>query len=664
VHRRSAFLAFLLGVCVLLGAGTSAANPPSPYAEFDAKARAELEGIAPATLPTWDAANAARDAGRYAEAEAAYRAVRDAAPKFDHAHRRLCSSLAALHRVDEALVECRSAMSLRDSPENEAALASALVDGPSPSSAALIEAHGLVLRAQKTHPDDVAITSIAARVALARGDESSFDYNVATLRRIDPDGVETAFYSILQDLGHEDVDGARAELARHRTLFSPEQAAGIDAMIDDVASRPTPARVAWRVAKVFLLWGAAFALLFALGSLLSKATLRATKNVDPAAKGAAIGGTAWLKRLYGVLLAATSVFFYVSLPLIAVAVVGIGGAIVYGVLAMGYISLKLFAIVGVVVLASLWAMAKGVWALFRKAKDEDPGIPVDVATHAKLGAVLAEVSGKVGTRTVDRVFLTPGTAMAVFERGSALATWRGRGERCLVVGGALFSGFPIHAFKAVLAHEFGHFKNEDTAGGAFSLAARRSLQEMILALARGGAAGRFNPAWLFVEGYYKVFLRISHGASRLQEVLADRWAVTAYGSRSFAAGLRHVIVSDIRFGARVSHAVQSAADANTPLVNLYRLTEDPPGAEKVESDIDAALNREPGPYDSHPSPKDRLEAADAMGIELAAKDGSDDDVWSLFEDREALEKELMAVAKRNIEQNTGLVLPEESDAAA
>ncbi|HEX7604975.1 MAG TPA: M48 family metallopeptidase, partial [Polyangiaceae bacterium] len=335
----------------------------------------------------------------------------------------------------------------------------------------------------------------------------------------------------------------------------------------------------------------------------------------------------------------------------------------YGVLAMGYISVKLFVIVAVVVVASLWAMAKGVWALFRRPTDEDPGLPLDVASHAKLQAVLAEVSGKVGTRTVDRVFLTPGTAMAVFERGSTLATWRGRGERCLVVGGALFSGFPVHAFKAVLAHEFGHFKNEDTAGGAFSLAARRSLQEMILALARGGAAGRYNPAWLFVEGYYKVFLRISHGASRLQEVLADRWAVVAYGSRSFAEGLRHVIVSDIRFGARVTHAVQSAAEANAPLVNLYRLTEDPPGSEKVEGAIEDALNREPGPYDSHPSPKDRLEAARAMGIELADADGDENDVWSLFEDREALELELMAQAKRNIEHNTGLVLPDKAGEA-
>ena len=250
MHRRSAFHVMLVGGLVLAWAGSPGAAPGSSYEAVDAKARTELEGLAPAALPAWDAANDARDEGRFSDAEAGYRAVADAAPKFDHAHRRLCSSLSALRRADEAIIECRTAMSLRASPENEAALAAALVDAPSPTPAALSEAHGLVLHAQKARPDDVPITAIAARVAMARGDGASFDENVATLHRIAPDGEECVFFSILQDLNHEDVDAARAELAAHRKLFRPERAAGLDVMIDDVASHPSSTRVAWRVAKV------------------------------------------------------------------------------------------------------------------------------------------------------------------------------------------------------------------------------------------------------------------------------------------------------------------------------------------------------------------------------------------------------------------------------
>ena len=248
MHRRLSLRPLVLAL--LLGAGAAHATPTSPYAALDARARAELEGIAPAAVSSWDLANTARDEGRYADAATAYRAVADAAPRFDHAHRRVCSSLSALRRSDEAILECRAAMALRESPENEAALAAALVDAPSPPPAAQTEAYGLVLHAQKTQPDDPAITSIAARVAMARGDGASFDRNVTTLRRIAPDAEETAFLTIVQDLDREDVDGAHAELAAHRSLFRAERAAALDAMIDDVASHPTPARRAWRAAGV------------------------------------------------------------------------------------------------------------------------------------------------------------------------------------------------------------------------------------------------------------------------------------------------------------------------------------------------------------------------------------------------------------------------------
>ena len=50
-----------------------------------------------------------------------------------------------------------------------------------------------------------------------------------------------------------------------------------------------------------------------------------------------------------------------------------------------------------------------------------------------------------------------------------------------------------------------------------------------------GAAGWYNPAWLFVNGFFRVFLRVSQGASRLQEVMADRWAAFCYGSEAFVS---------------------------------------------------------------------------------------------------------------------------------
>jgi Zn-dependent protease with chaperone function len=125
----------------------------------------------------------------------------------------------------------------------------------------------------------------------------------------------------------------------------------------------------------------------------------------------------------------------------------------------------------------------------------------------------------------------------------------GRNERCLILGAGILEGMSLGPFRAILAHEYGHLSNQDTAGGGFALAVRRSLHTMAENLAARGAAGWYNPAWLFLNGFYSIFLRISQGASRLQEVLADRWAALSYGAQAFEEGLRHAITQSIRFEA-------------------------------------------------------------------------------------------------------------------
>ena len=87
------------------------------------------------------------------------------------------------------------------------------------------------------------------------------------------------------------------------------------------------------------------------------------------------------------------------------------------------------------------------------------------------------------------------------------------GDRC-----AQLDGMQVGWLRSILAHEYGHFRNQDTAGGTFALAARRSMMSLVIRLAESGTAGWFNPAWWFARAYLAVFLRVSLGASRLQEI--------------------------------------------------------------------------------------------------------------------------------------------------
>ena len=76
--------------------------------------------------------------------------------------------------------------------------------------------------------------------------------------------------------------------------------------------------------------------------------------------------------------------------------------------------MKLVLIVVIVVCATLWSMLKG---LLVRASDEDPGERLDLRGEPRLRSLLGDVARKVGTRPVDNVYLTPGTELAVMERG-------------------------------------------------------------------------------------------------------------------------------------------------------------------------------------------------------------------------------------------------------
>lgn len=391
------------------------------------------------------------------------------------------------------------------------------------------------------------------------------------------------------------------------------------------------------LAFLYGVWAASLLVLLSLGALLSSATLRAAGRVPGHRSGEAQGSDAFLRRIYKTVLWLSCAYYWVSIPLIMLAVVGFGGGLLYFFLEIGRIPIKLAIIIVVLMFVTLAAIVK---SLFARGSDEDPGLPLDLDGQPRLRALLDEVAGRIETRPVDSVYLTPGTDLAVFERGGMLRQLRGKTERCLILGIGVLEGLKLGPFKAIMAHEYGHFSNQDTAGGGFALAVRRSLFTMGEHLAEGGAAEWYNPAWLFFQGFHRVFLRISQGASRLQEVLADRWAAFTYGATAFEQGLRHVIERSVYFNAHANAALGTAVQTQLPVTNLYQFeTSALAGESDLKQEIEEALRAEPSPYDSHPSPVDRFKWVHAVagpGGELSAADQTE--VWDLFENREEIER--------------------------
>jgi Zn-dependent protease with chaperone function len=412
---------------------------------------------------------------------------------------------------------------------------------------------------------------------------------------------------------------------------------------------PSMLALAW---WLFVAWLLGMAILFVLGLVLSAMTLRASARPPAVEQAHARGSAAALRRVYATVLWLCCAYYYVSIPFALATVVLGGGGLIYLLFAAGHVPIRLVLLIGLIVIVTIWATLK---SLFVRGSNEAPGKQLALAEHPKLRAALDEVAERVGTRPVDSVYLTPGTEVAVTERGGLTQQLRGKSERCLILGVAVLDGFDVAAFKSVLAHEYGHFVNRDTAGGGFALQVRRSLFSMAFGLARGGAATWMNPAWWFVRGFHRVFLHISQGASRLQEVLADRWAAVLYGAQPFEAGLRHVIVASARFDAHVNATLKEVTDQKLPLANLYHHPlQQTLDVDVLRGQIDAALNRPASPFDSHPRPIDRIAWVKALAGTTATATAAAGDAWTLFGDREQCERDMTAEVRARVREQFGI----------
>lgn len=659
VRIRCALLLALACALICLLPQDALAQQPSAIVRaegeaFDAKMLAELAELDPDVREPWVAANQARDAGDFEQALALYTEVLAAHPEFDHALRRRCSVHEAMEHWASALDDCQAANNLEPSIENKGALAMVLAGAPA-GVGDPTRARKLADQVLTQANDDFTSTMVVCQVALMLEDANLAKRCASTLRTLDANTWEAQLYTSF-------AHGLSGDIGKGREALDRAHAAGLDDEVYEqveamfVQAESPLVYYGKKVGWVVLLWVGVAAGLVGAGFALSRLTLAEAEGALKDPRASARSHDSWLHKAYAWVLWLCCAYYYLSVPLVLLSVVALGAAIVLALLYIGYLPIKLVLIVVVVVAASVIAVLK---SFFTRPQEQTPGEELDLREAPGLHATLQEVAAKVGTRPVDRVFLEAGADIAVFERGGLLAKLRGKGERCLLLGIAVLEGMDTHAFKAILAHEYGHFSNEDTAGGNLALGVRRSVIHSAIGLAEAGAAGWYNPAWLFLNGFHRVFLRISQGASRLQEVLADRWSARCYGAHAFERGLRHAIAADLRFDLHAQATVREVVNDHRSLRNLY--TYSPALLDEQWEDIDRqvenVVNAEPSPYDSHPRPADRFRWAHAIASVEQDTDAIGEPAWSLFSDRAAIEERLTEVIRERVAAQTGVTIP-------
>ncbi len=609
----------------------------------EGKIEQELAGVNPALVEPFRQARIAADKNDYATAEKLLEDVVRQAPNFDPALRRLGSAKLQTGKTAEGRKLVEQAVAINRSAANLTTQAYALAfppGGAKPSEQEQRMALGLLIECREKHPADLEddMMAVGAQLALQTENLAEARTWVTLLKKTSPKLMQTHFFAAY--LAATDAEWIEAEdeirLAGELGL-KPE---AVDEFLDrGVHTRALTWRWIHGLAWTVVGWVAGLATLFGLGFCLSQITLRHIETSDPRVP---VGvGERRLRKIYRWVINFAGAYYYISLPVVMVLVIAVSGAVVYATLATGYIMIKLVIIIVIGAIATIWSMAR---SLFLRVSSQDPGRELTREEAEGLWKLSAEVARDLDTRPIDEIRITPGTDLCVYERGSWREKLNNRATRVLVIGAGVLNDFKTADFRSVLAHEYGHFSNRDTAGGDIALRVQNDMMKFYIAMVRAGQATWLNVAFHFLRLYHFIFRRISHGATRLQEVLADRVAGLHYGPAAFEGGLRHVIKQNVNFDFTTEREINDAIRSKRPLNNFY--TFEPPTGELVHDKLGKVLNRPTTLDDTHPGPTDRFRLISSLPEPATAAPGGY--VWDLFKDRDAILKEMLSTVEKNI----------------
>jgi len=603
----------------------------------------DLQAVAPKQLETFKAATVAMDNQKYDEAAKLYEAVMLNAPEFDPVVRRLgiCTALAG--KVDEGLGLLEHAVSKKRSPENLISLAQTLAY-PSETKQGTFEqktrALSLAMEAVNNPSigNDPSYPALMGQLAI---DLDQIDPLRAATKKLvaeHPELMVTHYYSALLAAADEEWITAEREILQAEKLGLPHDAT--QAFLDSgVGSRARVWHYTYYSLGVVAVWVLGLLFLFLTGKFMSRVTLRSIETEDPnqPASRSQVTLRQWYRRLINV----AGLYYALSMPVVMFLVIAVAASITYGFIMLGRIPIKLILLLGIGALITIYKMIR---SLFSKIEKEDPGRALNVAEAPRLWDLTRNVASTVQTRAIDEIRVTPGTELAVYEKGTFRERSNDKAKRILILGVGCLNDFRLNSFRAVLAHEYGHFSNRDTAGGDVAMRVNDHIMKFAQAMYEGGQAVWWNMAFQFLRIYHFIFRRLSHGATRLQEVLADRVAAMKYGASAFEDGLTHVVKRSAQFNAIATQEINASLAARRVIQNLYEL----PAIENadVAEATREALNRETSEDDTHPSPNDRFRFT--RRITSQTEPALSGMVWDLFTNREALTSEMTKMVQGNL----------------
>ncbi|HAS44939.1 MAG TPA: hypothetical protein DCS93_30945 [Microscillaceae bacterium] len=280
------------------------------------------------------------------------------------------------------------------------------------------------------------------------------------------------------------------------------------------------------------------------------------------------------------------VFYFLIVALSVVALI----ASIYGGLAlMGIGSIYTILIgVGVIGIGGMFFafMIKFVFARFR---NENPHrIQITEQEQPALFAVIREVANAANTQFPKKVFIIPEVNASVFYNSSFWSMFFPV-RKNLQIGLGLLNSLNLSEFKAVLAHEFGHFSQKSMNIGSYVYTANHIIYNLVYDYdqwdklvddwrSQGGLWGFFGSLthaisstvrWA-LRGAYNIINTQYLSLSREMEFHADLIAANIAGSQNIIAALRRIEFTDAAYTQTIDF-LNTLVDEKLYSQNIYPL---------------------------------------------------------------------------------------------
>jgi heat shock protein HtpX len=260
---------------------------------------------------------------------------------------------------------------------------------------------------------------------------------------------------------------------------------------------------------------------------------------------------------------------------------------------------------GLVVAGSLlWLIAP------RRQRFQIPGPRLEASQHPRLFAEVERLAAALNEPMSREIYLISDVNAGVTERSGVM----GFGSiRVMMLGWPMLQALTVSQFRAVLAHEFGHYGG-DTKLGPWVYKTRAAMARTLVGLGEPNAAlgalrgvAVIGLAYVVIVkvlvAYWNLFLRITQLVSRRQEYRADEFACYVAGSRSQVEGLRsfHGACAAFRVYAGKLSQILNAGYRPAVAEGFARFIAAPAIAKALATQIETALREErTKPLESHP----------------------------------------------------------------